>query len=144
MKYMFSPSGSTFYIKEMQSQYEAAGSWPQDPVEIDDDFAERFMGQPPEGKTRGSGPDGMPAWVDAPSPGHEERLARAGERKKSLLSMASQKIVVWQTKLMIGRKLNESETASLNAWLDYVDNVEAVDISAVSTTAPVVWPEVPA
>ncbi|KYP94606.1 hypothetical protein WB67_09325, partial [bacteria symbiont BFo2 of Frankliniella occidentalis] len=50
------------------------------------------------------------------------------------------KISVYQTKLLIGRKLTDEENSDLNAWLDYSDKVNAVDTS----TAPnITWPTSP-
>jgi Asp-tRNA(Asn)/Glu-tRNA(Gln) amidotransferase C subunit len=49
-------------------------------------------------------------------------------------------ISVIQLKLNAGRKLTEEEIAKLNAVLDYIDNVAAIDISS----APEInWPVVP-
>lgn len=59
----FSPSQNVFYPMEMQADYEAAGSWPPDIVEVDDAIANEYRGTPPAGKVRGV-VDGMPAWVD--------------------------------------------------------------------------------
>ncbi|MEP9063937.1 tail fiber assembly protein, partial [Enterobacter roggenkampii] len=48
--------------------------------------------------------------------------------------------VVWQTKLLMGRTLTDSEPAKLNAWMDYIDAVQAID---TSTAPDVIWPEPP-
>jgi hypothetical protein len=58
----FSPSQNVFYPMEMQQDYEAAGSWPPDIVEVDDAIANEYRGTPPAGKVRGV-VDGS-AWVD--------------------------------------------------------------------------------
>ncbi|MBU3754981.1 tail fiber assembly protein, partial [Enterobacter roggenkampii] len=57
------------------------------------------------------------------------------------LDYAASKIVVWQTKLLMGRKLTTDETASLNAWMDYIDAVTLID----TETAPdaISWPPLP-
>ncbi|MFA9341797.1 tail fiber assembly protein [Escherichia coli] len=49
-------------------------------------------------------------------------------------------MVVWQTKLLMGRKLTTDETASLNAWMDYIDAVTEIDSSSATD---ICWPEMP-
>lgn len=61
--------------------------------------------------------------------------------KQSLIDKASQRISVWQTKLLLGRKLTASELAQLNAWLDYLDILDALD---ADTSDDIQWPAQPA
>ena len=75
-----------------------------------------------------------------PEKTHEELIAEADAEKQSRLDYASSKIVIWQTKLLIGRKLTSDETASLNAWMDFIDAVSTVDIEAAPD---IIWPEIP-
>lgn len=67
-----------------------------------------------------------------------ELIASADAEKQNRLSYATNKIVVWQTKLLMGRTLTDSESANLNAWMDYIDAVQAID---TSTAPDVIWPE---
>ena len=69
----------------------------------------------------------------------EELQQQARDQRDRLLSEAREKIVVPQTKLMAGRTLTETQLNELNAWLDYIDELEAADISAF----PVSFPEAP-
>ncbi|WP_411369715.1 tail fiber assembly protein [Citrobacter braakii] len=69
-----------------------------------------------------------------------ELIASADAEKQNRLSYATNKIVVWQTKLLMGRTLTDSESAKLNAWMDYIDAVQAID---TSTAPDVIWPEPP-
>ena len=72
---------------------------------------------------------------------HAELVIEADAEKQSRLDYATSKIVVWQTKLLMGRKLTTDETASLNAWVDYIDAVTVID----TETAPdaISWPPLP-
>ncbi|WCF42878.1 tail fiber assembly protein [Enterobacter roggenkampii] len=70
-----------------------------------------------------------------------ELIASADAEKQNRLSYATNKIVVWQTKLLMGRTLTDSESAKLNAWMDYIDAVQAID---TSTAPDIKWPENPA
>ena len=76
-----------------------------------------------------------------PEKTHAELVIEADAEKQSRLDYAASKIVVWQTKLLMGRKLTTDETASLNAWVDYIDAVTVID----TETAPdaISWPPLP-
>ena len=72
---------------------------------------------------------------------HVADVEAANQQKAALLAAAQQRITAWQTKLLMGRKLTENESSQLDAWMDYIDALEAVDVS----TAPAVkWPMPPA
>ena len=75
-----------------------------------------------------------------PTPSREELVTSAEQTKSVLLDAATAKIVVWQTKLLVGRKLTDSETAQLNSWLDYIDAVTAIDTSIAPNLE---WPALP-
>jgi hypothetical protein len=64
--HIYSPSKNAFYISSLQDRYVSGVGWPEDAVDIDDEVFYTYIGTPPQGKIRGAGPDGMPAWVDAP------------------------------------------------------------------------------
>ena len=66
--YYWSKTTCAFYPMELKAAYDAAGTWPSDAVGVSDAvFDEYALSQPPDGKWRGAGSDGMPAWVDLPS-----------------------------------------------------------------------------
>ena len=69
-----------------------------------------------------------------------ELIASADAEKQNRLSYATNKIVVWQTKLLMGRTLTDSESAKLNAWMDYIDAVQAIN---TSTAPDIEWPVAP-
>lgn len=80
-------------------------------------------------------------WVTDSEAVHEADVAAAEAQRQQLLAVAQQRITVWQTKMLMGRQLTEIESHQLNAWMDYIDALVAVDIS----TAPAVeWPTAPA
>ncbi|WP_437616569.1 tail fiber assembly protein [Erwinia sp. V71] len=79
-------------------------------------------------------------WVETGEVPPPDYLSPVISERDKLIADATQRITVWQTKLLIGRKLTTEETTSLNAWLDYIDSLEALDL----TTAPdIEWPESP-
>lgn len=80
-------------------------------------------------------------WVTDNTAAHAADIAAAEAQRQQLLVVAQQSITVWQTKLLMGRKLTENESNKLNIWMDYIDALEAVD---VSTAPSIEWPAIPA
>lgn len=76
----------------------------------------------------------------APVLSQEEQVTAAENEKSSRLEAAKSAIVIWQTKLLMGRKLTDTETTQLNAWMDYIDAVTDID---TSTAPDITWPEQP-
>jgi len=75
-----------------------------------------------------------------PAKSKDELIQDASLKIAYLLSLATSKIVIWQTKLLAGRELPPADSAMLNAWLDYIDVLEALDLS----NAPEIdWPVTP-
>ena len=64
--YIFSAKNNAFYPVDMMDDYVAAGSWPDDGVDVTKEIFLEFAGITPTGKERGVGEDGMPVWVDIP------------------------------------------------------------------------------
>ena len=63
----YSEKTNAFYPTEMLSDYENAGTLPDDLVQVTDDEWQTYgLGQPPAGKQRGADADGRPCWVDLP------------------------------------------------------------------------------
>ncbi|UMR72344.1 tail fiber assembly protein [Escherichia coli] len=141
MKYLYDAVTNAFYPLAMQADYEAAGMWPEKGVEVDEETFAAFQ-KPPEGKMRIAGDDGYPAWADIPPLTHEEQIAIADSQKQLLIDQANEYInsKQWPGKAAMGR-LKDAEKVQYNAWLDYLDALEAVD---TSTAPDITWPEQPA
>ena len=76
----------------------------------------------------------------------DELKVIAESRRTELLNSARQQLVVGQTKLLLGRTPPENEQASLDAWLDYVDALNALDFTDITSKADVdaiEWPSIP-
>ncbi|EOZ3809777.1 tail fiber assembly protein [Citrobacter youngae] len=86
--------------------------------------------------------DGAFTAPDIPEPvkSHDELVAEAEVEKRARIDAATSRIVVWQTKLLMERKLTDAESVSLNAWIDYIDAVTAID---TSTAPDIKWPPLP-
>lgn len=137
--YVYSASLNMICAVALKHDYELAGTWPGDAVELEPSTALEFMGEAPQDKIMRAGPDGLPAWVDAPPPSPAQLSEQAEQRKTSLLEMAHDTISIWQTKLLLGR-ISDADKASLNAWLDYIDALTAID---TSLTPDINWPVKP-
>ncbi|EBH6707887.1 DUF4376 domain-containing protein [Salmonella enterica] len=75
--YYYSPSRNAFYHDSLKQTFTDAGSFPDDTVEVDDAIWQTFAGNnPPEGKQRAAGKDGLPCWVDIPLPDIDDARSR--------------------------------------------------------------------
>ncbi|HHO3376219.1 TPA: tail fiber assembly protein [Morganella morganii] len=78
-------------------------------------------------------------WVTDKTAKKESDIAAAEAKKQFLIAEVNAETQMLQTKLALGR-IKENEKALLNAWLDYLDLLEAVD---TSTAPDIDWPEKP-
>lgn len=124
-----------FYPSEMFDEYKKYGSLPDDLKEISKEAYENYF----------SPPDGYYSIFDEKGPRIEKRpepdyVAIAESKKAEVLAEVTASTATHQTKLLMGRKLTQTEMASLNEWMDYSDKINALDL----TTAPdVAWPAKP-
>lgn len=77
------------------------------------------------------------AWVKDEDAEKNALLAEATARQSQLITEARQVIGEWQTALMLG-SLSDANKAKLQTWLDYIEVLKNVDLSAPA------WPDVPA
>ncbi|MFP7605642.1 tail fiber assembly protein [Serratia quinivorans] len=69
-----------------------------------------------------------------------ELQAQAESKKEKLITSANKKTQAWQTQLMLGM-ISDEDKKSLMAWMNYVQKVQAVDVSLVPN---ITWPDQPA
>lgn len=130
MKYVYSPSNNLFYVNEWEGDY--GDSWPSDCVNVTEAAFMEFTSVAPAGKVRVSSDSGIPAWADAQPMTRDEQLLSFEAQRQLLIVRANEYMNVkqWPGKAAIGR-LKGSELAQYNLWLDYLDALEALDISAL-------------
>jgi hypothetical protein len=130
-----------FYPYFEKKIYVQAGSWPATGVDVDDVTREQFFVYP-SGKMPGTDENGNPVWVDVPPPTHDEQVRQAEEKKQQLIGEANDYMnsKQWSGKAAMNR-LSDVEKAQYNAWLDYLDELEAGD---TSSAPDIDWPEKPA
>ncbi|WP_405470313.1 tail fiber assembly protein [Morganella morganii] len=136
--FLFNPFEKVFYSYDLKEDYINSGTWPTDGVDVDDETRWRFLAGR-DGFIIGADGKGYPVWVPAPAIPHEQLVAEAEAKKQYMISEVHTETEMLRAKLALGR-IKDDEKARLNAWLDYLDELEAVDIS----TAPdIIWPVKP-
>lgn len=141
MNYIYCAINNSFYPSSMKEDYQRAGTWPDNAVEVDDNIYLEFTAKPPEGKKRIAGEDKLPVWRDLTPLTREEMIKAAEQKQQQLVDYAMQSVSIIQLKLQAGRMLMDSERAKLNAILDYIDAVTAAN----TNHAPDIdWPAFPA
>ncbi|MGT6232680.1 tail fiber assembly protein, partial [Escherichia coli] len=68
-------------------------------------------------------------WVTDTEAQHRAAVEAAETKRQSLADAAMASISLIQLKLQAGRKLTQAETTRLNAVLDYIDALNAMDIN---------------
>lgn len=135
---MYSSKTQGFYPSDEEGQvpYVEAGSLPDDLTEISDEDYDAWI-NPPVGKCS-AWVEGRPVLIDAPAVNY---VLEAETKRQKLLSDAQAATYNINLKLAMGRTLTDKEKVKANAWLDYVDALNDLDLS----TAPEIdWPELPA
>ena len=79
-------------------------------------------------------------WVTDTEAQHSAAVGAAEAQRQSLIDTAMASISLIQLKLQAGRNLTQTENTRLNAVLDYIDAVEAID---TSNAPDIEWPVSP-
>lgn len=93
----------------------------------------------PEGKVWGSDKNGYPLLMDIPGPRQSDLIEMAEQVRTARINTALENISLLQTKLQMS-VITENEKTVLIAWLQYIDDVKAVD---VSVAPDIEWPPSP-
>ncbi|WP_349496343.1 tail fiber assembly protein [Escherichia coli] len=83
-EYVYSARHNAFFPVDMIDKYKSEGWDLSDAKEVNQNIISEFMAEPPQGKIRIAGDDGLPAWADIPPPTHEE-LIEITESERQLL-----------------------------------------------------------
>lgn len=128
-----------FYPYAVRDVYEAAGTWPDDGVDVTHDIASEYQDVPPIGKMRGVDANGAPCWVDVPPPSHAELVSQADSQKARLAAAAEQSIRPLERAKQLGIATDD-ELAALTEWERYSVFLMRVD---TSKAPDIDWPAVP-
>ncbi|EGG6362763.1 tail fiber assembly protein [Salmonella enterica] len=117
--YCYSAKSNAFYYAGFQSDYEQNGSWPDDAVNVDDSvYVEFAANDPPVGKMRAGGDDGLPTWVDIPEPTQEQLTENNLKLRNRLMRACTDAAFPLQSALTRGIATQEQQSI-LTAIEDY-------------------------
>lgn len=134
--YFYSAAIGGFLYEGDRAAFEASAGWPADAVAISDRWYQQLIDGQTKGKMIVPNEQGKPV-LKAIAPDYP---AMAELQKQHIISDAMQSVSVIQLKLQAGRALTESESVTLAAVLDYIDEVENIDTASV--TGQVDWPQI--
>ncbi|AKH62883.1 MULTISPECIES: tail fiber assembly protein [Photorhabdus] len=138
--YYYSAKTNAFYPIELKENYIAAGSLPDDIMEINSDiYYEYAANNAPEGKYRIAGKNGLPEWADIPPLKKDELQQYAQFQKQQLVAEAIKQIAPLQDAVDLDIA-TEEEKITLSAWKEYRVMLNRVDISQEND---IDWPEQP-
>ncbi|RAW88356.1 tail fiber assembly protein [Photorhabdus laumondii] len=138
--YYYSAKTNAFYPIELQQNYIASGSLPDDIIEVGIDIYQEYAANNvPEGKYRIAGQNGLPEWADIPPPTKEELQQYIESKKQQFIVEASQQIAPLQDAVDLGIATKEEE-ATLLVWKKYRVMLNRIDISLAPD---IEWPEQP-
>lgn len=120
----------------IKTEYETAGMWPADGLDVSEEISAEYTGQPPEGKTLGVAANGMPCWADIPPLSPDQLVATSTAKKAALIAEASAVIAPLKD-AYDGNYIEDVDKPRLVAWQRYRYALTQVD------TANAVWPEKP-
>ncbi|EHM3440643.1 tail fiber assembly protein [Salmonella enterica subsp. enterica] len=140
-KYAYSAKSNAFYYIGFRDNYVRNGTWPDDATEVDDSiYIEYAANEPPYGKTRTAGTDGLPMWVDIPAPTNEQVLENNIKTRNRLMQACSVASYPLQSALAKG-VITDTQQTALSEIEDYSINL----LNNVDWTAsPLQLPPAPA
>jgi len=83
---IYSATTNAFYAPEFQSDYEAAGTWPADGIEVSDDDYNALMTAQSTGQVIAADANGYPVAVNPPPPTAEETQAQVNAEARAYLA----------------------------------------------------------
>lgn len=139
-KYAYSAVTNAFYPVALKSDYENVDSWPKDAQEVDDSVYQEFSAsQPPAGKRRGAGENGLPVWFEIPVNvvGSGIHLSNLQQRDALLAKCAAYAFALHSSTELNNPRVGDG--AALLALRQCADALRDVDLTQVEPD----WPEPP-
>ncbi|HEG1688413.1 TPA: tail fiber assembly protein [Enterobacter cloacae] len=138
--YAWSAKQNSFYLIADLLNYVRNNNWPDDAVEVSDSIFTEFSAyQNVDGKVRGTGDDGMPAWVKQPEPSKDDLIRNAEIQRSTLTARANYEIEILTDAESDG-SITDTEKQLLTKWKSYRLALRRLDLSS----APEInWPEQP-
>jgi len=138
MQFGYSANKNAFYFMDEEGAYRKNGYWQDDIIPVTNDIWSEFVGQPPAGKKRIAGKNGLPMWVDIPATQEGQEDARM-EEKQVLIEKADAEIRLLRVVEDV-YGLSDEEKRKLNLWKKHLADVYRINVSAQEK---IDWPDVP-
>ncbi|EJI9012466.1 tail fiber assembly protein [Escherichia albertii] len=136
MTIYYSPSENSFYDDSLRSDYDINGTWPDDALEISEQWYRYLLDKQSEGKTINQNEYGQPV-VTEPEPPTQEELTEQAEKQKSKLLAEAESIISPLKRAVKLGMATDAEREMLELWERY-----SVHVSRVNTENPE-WPDKP-
>lgn len=133
-KIYFSKKDKSFYSDELRSDYQLAGTWPDDAELLSERWYNHLIEGQSSGKIITQNSYGQPILSNPTSPTKEQVELEAGIKKTALMKEVSESISPLQDALDLGMA-TEEEKARLSSLKKYRVLLNRVDVSDP------VWPE---
>lgn len=151
----YSASKNAFFAGELQRDYESAGNWPGDAVQVSPDVHAEFTGNPPAGKRMVPDNNGLPSWTDVPEQPASVRKKRSKSAIDASAGRARARFV--STGQLIEEEYREAEKAvqqwrsagsppdqvpeEISAWIDAANMTAEEAATDIEQTA-LAWKQV--
>ncbi|MGJ3448631.1 tail fiber assembly protein [Enterobacter ludwigii] len=135
MTYFYSASTNAFYPLELKKDYEEAGTWPEDTVDISEAEYQALLSGQSEGLEITPDANGRPTLSEPVV----DPVVVAEGTKRQLLAEVREKIAILQDAADLGMATDE-ENAQLIAWKNYRVLLNRVN---TSTAPDIQWTDVP-
>lgn len=137
--YFYSATTNAFYAASLLSDYNDAGTLPDDIIEISAKWYEHLISGQAMGKEISSNENNQPVLSEPAPPTQQELKAVAEGKKSELIREAGEAIAILQDAVDLGIA-TDGENARLLAWKNYRVLLNRID---TSTAPDIEWPTTP-
>ena len=138
-RFFYSAKSNGFYLYSLMNDYQEAGNWPVDAVEISERWYTYLLDGQSTGKIICSNEYGSPVLSDPPPPTPEQVIANAEAQKSDLMRIASDAIIPLQDAIDLGIETEQERQLWLK-WKGYRVAINRIDPSQAPN---IDWPEEP-
>ncbi len=138
--FFYSPRENMFYPSDLKDIYINAGTFPIDTIEVSDSIYIEFAStEPPSGKMRVAGIDGLPVFIDIPPQTKDELIEIANIEKLQRLAIAKNAIELLSDAVDFDEATID-DIVKLKEWKKYRLTLTR---TTTSTAPDIAWPSPP-
>lgn len=146
MSYYYSATQNAFFHDDLRENYQASGNWPNDLIEITDEYYQELLTGQSNGKLVAADENGNPVLIDHPEPDLENIKAQVLVERDRLSETAFRKIRVLESKIKLNSHNPDDddtpEKRSLTAWETYLIALDEID-QQPNFPYEIEWPQMP-